>query len=485
MKERATEMNLEEWLMRVGFHGNPFALKQADEEGEQLNEYFVALPAYTALIDTAIQRSSILHAPRGSGKSSMRRMFELHCQRETAEPPALVVRLADWMPITARHSVASVVPAESHIGELARRLVLALAQSAHAPWSGRRLDADLEGQLAWLCLSYGDYLAHAERRTLAGYGWLPDTLDRPSYDLDRLPVARRVQILAALVSGLGFRGCHVLIDGVDELLETAADWEAGANLIEALLANLGIVEAPQIAFKFFIPSEVVHELRRRGRLRDDRIQTLAVEWSGPGLRELLSRRLQAFSDGVIGRLAQLSAPGFAEDTDAALVRAAGGSPRALLNLGDQLFQLAADRADDTYTFITPEDLDRALAALAEPPPARPEAAVASAPLFSPEGVPLLRIEPNGEIWMGDRLFDAWRQLTPLQRTFIDYLYKNRGRLCRYEEVIASVWPKERQPADDDSLRKLVDRMVALLEPEAKVSRYIEKVPGNLRLIHTR
>lgn len=484
-------MNLQEWLQRVGFLNNPFALKQADDEGDQLNEYFVAHPSYNTIVDSTILRSNILHAPRGSGKSSLRRMFQLHCQRDTAEPRTLVVQMTDWMPITARRSVASVIPPEDHFHELARRVVLALAQSEHTPWAQRGLRADVAQQVSWLCLSYNDYLIPAERRTLARYGWLPEAFDCRPYAIDRLPIARRVQLLADLVQGLGFRGCYVLIDGVDELLETAADWAAGANLIEALLANLAIVEAAQIAFKFFIPSEVVYELQARGRLRGDRIQVLGVQWDDTLLQELLSRRLQAFSNGLIERLAQLNASPSTADIDGAIVQAAAGSPRALLNLGDALFQIRANRADDQKTFIEPDDLEWAMVAVglalpaalaawsAAPPPNSPQLA---APPDEPEGGPLLELKPNGEIWLGDQIFTKWGQLTPLQRRFVSYLYENRARLCTHQEVIDHVWATK--PADNDSLRKLVDRMIALLEPDPKNPRYIQKVPGYLRLIHT-
>ncbi|MEI7643755.1 MAG: helix-turn-helix domain-containing protein [Chloroflexales bacterium] len=472
-------MNLQEWLAHVGFLGNPFALKQADDEGEQLNEYFVAHPSYNAIIDSTVYRSSILHAPRGSGKSSMRRMFEQHCRRDAADPRPLVVRLTDWMPITAHYRVTTIIPPEPHFHELARRVVLALAQAERVPQIDAHISPDLHGQIAWLCLTYGDYLIPAERRRLAGHGWLPQSFDDQPYAIDRIPISRRVQLLADLVVALGFRGCYVLVDGVDEVLDTAADWAAGANLIEALLANLAIIEADQIAFKFFIPSEVVHELQGRGRLRDDRIQVLAVRWSDDLLRELLSRRLQAFSNGLITRLAQRNASGNVEDTDSQIVRAAGGSPRALLNLCEALFQTCADHADERNTLITLAQLSEVIAAVDLPQLAPAEIVPAD-----PAEVPPLCIMPDGEIRFGTRLFEGWRQLTPLQRRFLDYLFANRHRLCSHKEVIDHVWAVAKKPADEDSLRKLVDRLTHLLESDPKRPQYVQKVPGYIRLIHT-
>ncbi|NNJ10298.1 winged helix-turn-helix domain-containing protein [Chloroflexales bacterium ZM16-3] len=478
-------MNLQEWLQHVGFLGNPFALKQADDEGEQLNEYFVAHPSYSAIIDSTIYRSSVLHAPRGSGKSSMRRMFEQHCRRDTVDPRPLVVSLTDWMPITAHHRgvTTTIISPETHFSELAKRVVVALAQVEHIPQRYTSLSPDLHGLIAWLCFTYGDYLIPAERRRLAGYGWLPEGSDVSPYAINRIPVARRVQLLADLVVALGFPGCYVLVDGVDEVLDTAGDWAAGANLIEALLANLAIIEAHQIAFKFFLPSEVVHEIQGRGRLRSDRIQVLAVRWSDELLRELLSRRLQAFSNGLITRLAQRNAPGNVEDTDSLIVQAAGGSPRALLNLSEALFQTCADHPDEHTMLIMSAHLSAAITSHTMLSPQPQPAQVAAVPAEQTE-VPPLCIMPDGEIRFGTRLFERWTQITPLQRRFLDYLFANRHRLCSHKEVIEHVWAAEKKPADEDSLRKLVDRLTRILEPDPKNPQYFQKVPGYIRLIHT-
>jgi hypothetical protein len=58
-------LTLAEWLSKVGFHGrNPFALKQADDEGYMLQSFFVEHPAYNTMLDFAPPRCSVLHEHR-------------------------------------------------------------------------------------------------------------------------------------------------------------------------------------------------------------------------------------------------------------------------------------------------------------------------------------------------------------------------------------------------------------------------------------
>jgi hypothetical protein len=487
-------MDLHAWLQRFGFSGHPFACKQADDEGDQLGEYFVAHPSYTQILDADTPRSSILHAPRGAGKSSTRRMFEQFCRSQTGELRPLLIYLTDWMPVANRVRLDTVVPPEQHFHELVRHLVVALARDS-SPWLHAPAFATQIQLLAWLCKTYGDYLSSAEQDALAARGWPLDIdPESPPPAFAQLPLRRRLELLIELIKALGYGRCYVLIDGIDELFETATNWVAGANLIEGLVANLALVEVRGLAFKFFIPSEIVAELRSRRRLRVDRLSLFELEWSPELLLELLSRRLAAFNDHDIRWLAQMADPSLAQQIDECLVRAAGHSPRLLLNLGDWLFVNCAHQALDNDLFIHRDHLMFALrhrrdhlldveeidsdfdadlfldAALVDP--------------REPHLTRRFRLGSGGEIWLGDQLLADWVKLSKLQRRFLDFLYANRHRLCSKEEIIAHVWADRQTPADDDSLRKLMDRVIDLIEEDTEHPQYFQKVPGFVRLMNT-
>lgn len=462
-----------EWLARVGFsEGNPFALKWAEDEHDRLHEYFIDHHAYHAIIDAGAARSSILHAPRGAGKSSTRRMFEAYCQANDTSLRALLVRLTDWMPIVERAEGRPVGPRDL-LGELLRLFVAALAELPAAP--SAPLPPDEAGYLRWICAAYPDYLRPSRRAALAARGWLPPA-DWPAdeaaqYQLDGLPVLRCFELIAQITAAAGRALCYVVIDGVDELYETTTDWATSADLLAPLLGNLRLLEVPGLAVKAFVPSGVVAVLRERGLLREDRIATIELSWTPPLLGELLRSRLTVFSEGAVPSLALIAAPELAE-IDQQLCAAASGSPRTLLNLGDRLVQICARSASDEDLLLRPAHLRETMETIG----------AAATPVAAPSEVPPLRLDPDGTVWRGGAVIEEARRMTPLQRQLLRYLYEHRGQLCSTDELIENVWRGRALPNDKDSLRRLADRLVDLIEPDPAQPRYLERRHGGFYVL---
>lgn len=456
-------LSLDEWLQRVGFSsGNPFALKWADDERDRLQEYFVEHGAYHAVLDAGAPRSGLLYARRGAGKSSTRLMFEAACAG--AAPPPLLVRLSDWMPVVEAGGGAA-PGARALLAELLRLYVAALAEAAPP---AAALPPDEAGALRWVCRRHADYLLPAGRAALARAGWLDDGPDE-AHSLAALPVLRVLEVLARATRGLGFPACYVVIDGVDELYETAASWEAGADLLAPLLSNVRLLEVPHLAFKCFVPTEVFQTLRERGQLRCDRFACTELTWGPELLGRLLRGRLLAYSDGQIESLAMCAEPD-AGDVDGALCRAAA-SPRELLALGEQIVQAAARDATDERLLLRRAHLERAVA---PEQPARP--APAGAPGPRPAGPPPLRLAPDGGLWRGDEPIEGAR-LSPLQRRLLEYLYANSGTICSTDQLIDVTWSDRERPNDRDSLRRLVERLVEIIEPDPRSPVYLERIYG--------
>jgi DNA-binding response OmpR family regulator len=234
-----------------------------------------------------------------------------------------------------------------------------------------------------------------------------------------------------------------------------------------------------------------------------------MHWDDPDgqklLMKILHSRLSVFSDGQVRSLASIAAPEL-RDLDEWLSSAALGSPRHLLNLGEWLFQACAAHADDDHLFIQPVHFETARAKLdawlgrqAAPalalapsseqsveartlePPRRDQPEDTTPVIAEPEaGVPLLRLKDDGSVWRGAEQIDGWQELPDLQRSLLQYLYQNRGKLCYKKHILAHVWPE--YAVGDDSLRKLVARLSEFVEPDPREPVYIHKIyGGHLRL----
>jgi hypothetical protein len=496
-------MRLEEWLVKSRFVvGNPFGLKQADDEGDDLQLYFIEHPGYNAILDFSRPRSSVLYAPRGAGKSSARRMFEHYCSFK-AQARILLVHLTDWAPIVDAAGAIPLITAQHHVRELLRQVVVALAQDSDGPLRTPDSD-DLQGYLRYLCGAYGQYLEPEQRTSLVRRGWLgdPHAAGGERFTFETFTVQQTLRLVVKVIQSVGYTTCYVLIDRIDELIDTIADWRSGAALLAPLIGNLAYLEITGLAFKFFIPSEIAAILINQGILRRDRIKCAEIRWDGQEkqnlLHDMLKARLSHFSAGEILSLAKL-APDL-PSVDEHLILSAAGSPRRLLNLGEWLFEVcAADATDDDLT-ITRAHLEKAQTLLAgwlaQEEPAEVVSApapVSAPPRASPAGaaepepdlastVPLLLLKPDGSVWRGEQVIEGWQKMGRLQRRLLEYLYEHRGTLCYRDDTIDTVWALREKPSDEDSLRKLVDRLIHFIEPNPECPVYVHAVYGGyLRL----
>lgn len=69
-------------LRNLGFNLDPFAKTNADEE-ELLKSYFIEPPFFKAVYgDLSTPKSAVVFAPRGGGKTALKRMLELSSQTD-------------------------------------------------------------------------------------------------------------------------------------------------------------------------------------------------------------------------------------------------------------------------------------------------------------------------------------------------------------------------------------------------------------------
>jgi DNA-binding winged helix-turn-helix (wHTH) protein len=502
-------LTLSEWLRICGFTDNPFGKKQAGEERELLHDWFVEHPEYNALVEKSTGYSSVLHARRGAGKSTTCLMLEEEYlqQKDTLRP--LIVHLKDWLPFLPYIEEPSHARIDNYIRELLRHIVVALGSMCREPWVQLPLDQPEQGYLAWLVATYGDYLLADQRANLAQVELLaaPSALDaEAATHLTSMLGHRILHIIIDVLKQVGFGQCYVFVDGIDEIEISMHSAEGGAALLAPLISNQQLLEIPGIAYKFFLPSEVITVLRQQRLIRADRLRLHELRWDDDIgetlLLEMLSRRLSAFSNESVTSLDALAAPELRGTLDSETIRASNGSPRALLLLGDLLFQECATdpHTNSNSVLIQPRHLDavrRKLPDILEtvdltltPQITEPAALTStSADTMPAPGSPAilpLSIEADGSICRGGKPIDGWQKLTKRQRHILNYLYERADTLCTTEQLIQEAWGDPDNESQDkpetylvgeDAVRKMMSTLRKIIEPDPKNPCYIERIRG--------
>jgi hypothetical protein len=82
------------------------------------------------------------------------------------------------------------------------------------------------------------------------------------------------------VKSVGIKSTYILVDGVDELEETAGEPNYAHKLIRPLLNNLRLMdETPHLALKFFLPSDLESFILTDRAFRTDRgIVIEKIQW---------------------------------------------------------------------------------------------------------------------------------------------------------------------------------------------------------------
>jgi len=496
---------LQIWLDSHGFLANPFATQEAAREEEVLGQYFVP-PAYFDEVqgDAHSPRTTFVFAPRGSGKTAMCLMIERFCLDSLeGEGKILAMPYTDFTPLVeaVERELDQVTP-RLHVEEILKQGVATLAgllqrRAEFARKVRQSFSHDERTLLQWYFFSYAHRLGpehlsflreklgfaiHILGKPVEQLGFVrkpqPDRLSRKeiSMELAVLLTGRSllspVQLLSdfvELVRRLGVDAIYVLVDGVDELRETAANVEAASQLLAPLTANLRLLDMPHLAFKFFLPTEIMDCLLEQGRVRRDRVLIREIHWSEEELAEILRQRLRAFNQLGYDSLAAVCVPELRDSIDQRLIEEAQGSPRALLRLGELLLSehcrlpAAADREIDEVA------LTRAL---------RKWTIVAGKVEVAELAIGLWVDERTGEVFVGGRKLDP--PLAALEYKLLRFLYHNRGQICSKDKIAQDIYQDLYEVGDaasDAAIDRLVYRVRKRIEPPGQPPVYIITVRG--------
>lgn len=381
-------MSYNDLLVSLGFERDPFAKTNADEE-ELLEDYFIEPPFFKAVYgDIHAPKSAVVYAPRGGGKTALKRRIELSARTEAflsvtynSFPTAglklndisleyhlrNIVRVlliavlseattggVDMLSTSDRHFLY--VLAKEHLTQLGRaELKEALASVTHISDKAKEVWNKLTGPI-----SAGLNVA------LAHWGFKGPEISK--FEIDKAIAGtfeEQIRFLVSIVPNFGFASAYILVDKIDENPLTGG---AAASLafIRPLLSDLGMLETPGMAFKLFLWDRIETDAREFSR--PDRIKTYTLKWTAPQLKTMLSRRLAAHSGQKVLSLAAITELGRSADIDELVVSLSGGSPRSIIRICKAIFDRQSElnsrssAVSERAVFAGIEDIAAAIAA---------------------------------------------------------------------------------------------------------------------------
>jgi hypothetical protein len=345
----------------LGFKENPFAYTNADDE-EMITEYFVPPPYFDAIKgDYNSPSSSVVLAPRGSGKSAQRKMIE----EWSKDKPVLAVTL-DRFEFSNQQKLDDITLVYHLKNIITNTLLTLIVWIAEYPDTINNLGKDEKKNLSILLHNYlGDITGGQINETLSKLKSFPQKLkdfwkenvgildsvvnfilknyDLPKLDLPNLKQEEKklnesykyqMELIFQLAQKFGFKAIYVLIDKVDETEKTTNDPEATYRLIEPLIRDLDTHSIKGYAFKYFLWDKIYPFYLKGGR--PDRITQHNLVWSKQKLLQMLSERLKAFSNKTIVEFEQLYDKKFDTSSDNVIVTLSGYSPRNVVRFCNEI-----------------------------------------------------------------------------------------------------------------------------------------------------
>ena len=356
----------------LGFSEHPFSKTNADEE-HNLTDYFVPPPYFDAIIgDSTSPCASVVLAPRGAGKTALRRMVESH----EFNNQFLAVTY-DRFEFSSGEKVEK-LSLQYHLRNIISRILLSfLSYLSEYPDVIKKLSKEEKKQLSIFVATYlGDLTGDRLQELMKELKSLPEKfktfwadnvgfmepvinfvlkkygleeIDLPDLKTEekRLTQTYKYQLetILSLVKQIGFKSIYILVDRVDETELTGNNPEATYSLIKPIIKDLELLGLKGYGFKFFLWDQV--EPYYLVDARPDRINQYKLSWNRNSLCKLLSKRIKAFSRGTRSSMHEIVSNPKNINIDEALSIMSNGSPRNLIRLCEHIFAAQSERSNDT------------------------------------------------------------------------------------------------------------------------------------------
>jgi hypothetical protein len=331
---------------------------------------------------------TLIFAPRGAGKSSLRARLARDCRarRDGRQVFGIVFLAPDPVDVGLPADRALFLDqllrtaAEALLFEIAYRPSLFLRQPVRTQRAIRRaLEENLAVRLPFVLeqLAYsgdlGPLIALVDvtatclpaRPSAASIKALCEALSAVEGVCMscRAPDDRWSDFVRLVIDNLAYEAIYVLLDAVDSYATTADRPENGLALVAPLLAEDRLWKDRPVFVKVFLPVAYESELARRGSaLLTERSESASIFWHKASLVQVLRQRLLAASQGAKGSFNALSTPGLC-DAEVQIVDRLGDErrllPRDAILIAERVFAEHVS-VHGAQGGLEPEDLDGAL-----------------------------------------------------------------------------------------------------------------------------
>ncbi|MBE0668987.1 MAG: winged helix-turn-helix transcriptional regulator, partial [Anaerolineales bacterium] len=513
---------LDSWLRASKFSlGNPFATTEASQERNLLPDFFVDVDGYEQIKG---DRTVITFAPRGGGKSALRIVLASYAAPVLPDAEVLAVEYINFSQFLLKIRSGEKITIDDYVDQLLRAGTEALFftlfgyspnkhHSNDEPEIRRRrikrithLIPPTRSRIAQWIRNYSPVNMRPEelyeRLRAIKLAFSPDwrkfskavSTQKLKVLIEQSPLVddemanllaelndfsieevelltsplEKISNFVALTRSCGFKYVQFLIDGVDETIETANNPETQADILEPLLAELRILESPNVAFKFFLSREAHKEILERPTIRRDRLtdRALTVEWTEEKLKALLDARLDYFSNHAVQELIQicqdtmmeserrLPSSRMGEWIEREMLRSAKGSPRRLLTAGQLLFEAHVSH-QNIKELIELDDWECAKKELDRKMP-----------------LPLLTSPDLRKAWVGE----SEVELTALNHKILIALATAVNGVCERDQLAFAAWGSK-QGVTPQAIDKAVSRLRELLGDDPDDPIYLKTIRG--------
>lgn len=377
-----------QWVSNFGFQRFPFDRPEAGNEEfarpDFLASCFVEPRGFERVFGQADSPvTSLLFAARGTGKTACRVMMDYYCQNGSSLSRAEKnsqsdfilsiphIRLDNVINIArkAQGAVSPTILFEYHALEIMRQAMPVFVNmvARNVEFADRLKNLSLSDfeDISLFLIYYSTYLSSPQKDFLRSLGVELPPRDKPMPGLEaqnysnihpptwesvlyreRLEEASPLEHLsrwAKLVKSIGIKSTYILVDGVDELEETASEPNYAHKLIRPLLNNLRLMdETPHLALKFFLPSDLESLILTDRAFRTDRGFVIEkIQWREEDLIKILRSRINALgfpedNSGTAMEFDALCVPEMRGEIEMNLARVSNGNPRYLMNLCSQM-----------------------------------------------------------------------------------------------------------------------------------------------------